>query len=217
MPETSSPAAQPGVDCWRDGEFLVLRRGAAFPGHCCAKCGNPASPPERPYRLAWIPIRVNTISISAWFLYFAISLAILHTLTSLSPGNSVGLSLISAGLVYVFTMMFMLKSRIRVPVHVSLCARHQRRWKIFNPQLVFFVSYFISYFSYLWLRDGSKADSLKFWVEFIILWLVLYGALFYLLTRPFPRFSAKKIDGEYIWIKGCGEAFLASLPEISRK
>jgi len=216
MSETSSPAAQPGVDCWRDGEFLVLRRGAAFPGHCCAKCGDPVSPVARPYRLSWSPVPVNAIIISAWVLPLAISFAVLRALTSLSVSDSFLLSSLLSILAFAFTMAFVRKLIIRAPVHISLCTRHKRRWEIFNPQWVNMVTFMIFYFSFLWLNGGNKIDSLKFWVLFISLF-VPYVVLQLLLTLPFPKFSAKKIDGEYVWIKGCGEAFLASLPEISRK
>jgi len=88
MPETPRPAAppqaqapnaaQPEGDYWRDGEFLVLRRGADFPGHGCAKCGSPASPPARRYLLAWLPVPAKAINISAMFLMLSILIVVAY-------------------------------------------------------------------------------------------------------------------------------------------
>jgi len=119
-------------------------------------------------------------------------------------------------LVFIVAGFFMRNIVIRIPVNIPLCARHQRRWTRFTPQRMFVFAFMIPYFLFLWPGVYEKTSSWQYSLSFI-LFLASYAALMFLATRPFPRFSIKKIDEEYVWIKGCGEAFLACLPEIARE
>jgi len=201
MSETSSPAAQPGVDCWRDGEFLVLRRGAVFSGHCCAECGDPISFPTRQRLVTASPSWFFVIFISV----FLFSSAILFTqIVILWPDAF-----------FYVALLYMLELAILAiinsfTVHFSLCARHlwlrRINFFVFILFLIAMTSHMLSALFLSWFSPMLNAILLAIWVMFREV-----------IRHRYSEFSIKKIDGEYVWVKGCGEAFLASLPEISRK
>ncbi|MCL2830984.1 MAG: hypothetical protein FWD77_09680 [Betaproteobacteria bacterium] len=219
MPEAFNPytpptadilrTAQPGADCWRDGKTLMLRQDAAFPDRC-AQCGAPASPPARPYRLRWFPRWISIAGILLCLLWFAAMLipALWWDMRRSSLFLSLSQALVLASLAWAGAGIIF---RRRFTVLVPFCARHQRRWRIYHGCAAVLAAALILMIGILLVGRSLWNFS---WV-LPALWIILIALVF--LTRLRPVFSARKADREYLWIKGCGKDFLASLPEAERE
>jgi len=212
-PETEAlPAVPADVNCWRDGNILVLRRSAllfefVLPGQCCAKCGKPASLPAQDRLLGWSSRKgyIETIlTLSVFFL----SYAILHALTALSWEWLLGLASLLAFLTaMVIGFIFDSKTKhMSFTVYIPLCARHQR-----FSQMWLILFWFVISIIFLILTWMEPSPTLRFALQVMFLSLLILMAL---LTK---RFIIKNVDQEYVYIKGCGEKFLASLPEFRQK
>ena len=205
QPTKTENLARPGVNCWRDGSLLVLRRNTAFPGHCCAKCGEPAADPAQSYDLSWNP---------RWFdaLWLAILLLSLAAIFLISPDL-----LLKGGVIFLVVMgtlaAWLLIGGIvwrSFRLSVPLCASHQWR-ESSTEKMVRIVGLFLllGLMIVSWYHRSFSFLLGVCWV----LWL-----LFAISPRSKrEKFSAEKMDKECVYIKGCGEAFLASLPEFGRE
>jgi len=243
-PRTSPAAeesliAQPGVNCWRNEQFLVLQREAVFsgghwrphpwknlkdmmgergkdvvfPAQCCAKCKDSASSSVQPYRLVGWSSRVDSIKALSMLLVFGIVsfISFLPAVKSLLPGKSLAVfAPLLVFLVWRFIGMFCDRN---FTVHLPLCARHQRHRRIFRrSSIVLGVAFFAVCGSVFFVQDDS-------WVVLIILLSFFCIPLVLILLGWFlnPWVSVAKIDKEHIYIKGCNEAFLTSFPDVTQK
>ncbi|MCL2872564.1 MAG: hypothetical protein FWF41_06270 [Betaproteobacteria bacterium] len=177
----------------------MLRRNTAFPTHCCAKCGELATDPVRRYYLSWNPRWFDLL----WLIVFLLSLVLLFLI---SPDL-----LIKSGALFVVLMVTLgvwavIKQIVWRPltIFVPLCVNHQ--WRntskmaaIVGGVLFIGLSFVGQYYSYKLLVFFS--------------WLFL-GFLIWRSSSQRANFSAEKMNKEYVYIKGCGEKFLASLPEF---
>ncbi|MCL2872570.1 MAG: hypothetical protein FWF41_06300 [Betaproteobacteria bacterium] len=197
--------AQPGVTCWREKEFLVMRQDVAFPKHCCPKCGKPVSSPPRSYNLYWHPRRwIGVIGKGMLFLSFAPTLLML-LFWKWPPPSFLLFSTMAVTVAFIFAQFATNKFFAHCfKTRILFCAYHQRLRQIYA----------------LLLRGLPFLLLTLMWIIFVFLsglsWgipvLLGIGWVFAFLPDFFPAFSIKKIDKDFVWIKGGGEAFLASLP-----
>jgi len=227
--------AQPGVNCWRDGAFLALQRDAVFPkrflranpwaptidisgkrgreiifpAHGCAKCGDSTNLSAQSYPLSGRPSWVESIMPVSMVLAcgFFLIMSVLPSVKTLLPWKF--LALFIPLLLNFFWILIRLSSDRGFSAQISLCASHQkRRW--ISPFFTLEVTFFVIFVS--WLMSPSSFFLVLFFAFLGIGFVLALVSLFL-----YPWISVAKLDEDYIYIKGCDEAFLASLPELVRK
>jgi len=221
MSEITNPETSPEDDAvhntptktggWRDGELLVLRRNAPFPGRCCAKCGKPAVPPARKYPLIWRPSGfLNELSKTGAIGSFVLIFLLVMGLVSLTvpPISSLLVILLMVCAIMVAMMRSRRKDAEQFSAEFSFCTRHQRLWKLgtHGVTLLLLIGLVL-----MLVGKQSWPDPLR---QLIPLFFVL---MLLLPTYLRPSFSAEKIDRKYVYIKGCAEAFLAAFPEFEQE
>lgn len=91
-------------------------------------------------------------------------------------------------------------------LHIGLCERHRtaRKWNILGSWLAVIVG---------GIMLGLAASYDSSWTALAGVVVLLGGAVYGLAKAPV--ISAAKIDGDFVWVKGAGPSFLATLPEWS--
>ena len=183
---------KPDVHCWREGNLLKLRQGTAFPDHGCAKCGKPASSPAQKEILQWRPRWLNILGVSVVALLFASSFL------AREDGDFSGLSFL--WIFFAAILIAILFTR-NAAVQLSLCVYHKRREQAYQ-----WISGALSFAVICFAFFANHSLS---WSRPVLWGIVTIAVLFMFLLSTF---SITKIDKDFVWIKGCGEAFLAPLP-----
>jgi hypothetical protein len=159
----------PGIQMWRAGKFLVLRKETALPSRC-VKCGAPQHGSRIKRRLFWH---------TPWIY-----------------------GLLPALLVYAIVATVVGKRAI---VDVPLCRKHRGlRWRdLLVTWLLIFLC--LAAFSYAVVGENG-------WYALVGIVLIfaaaIYGALRTTIVTP------RRIDDQFVWLKGVAPEYLAPLPEF---
>lgn len=174
---------------WRDGRTLVMRNGAAFPMRC-VKCNAPSAGAPYPRELAWRNPVWN------WTMLLIV-LVPLSPLFGMAPLLAVALGELL---------------RKKAEVHLRLCERHGRRLRL--AQALFTGGAALLLPAYAYAFASLLPAPLP--------WVMPPGAVMAVFASTLPwgiavglmrrTVTAGRISETEIRIKGCGKAFLASLP-----
>ncbi|MBL8386450.1 MAG: hypothetical protein JNM90_25420 [Burkholderiales bacterium] len=199
LPPPANPYAAPAADLeaagddaggmWRDGKDLVMAREARLPGRC-VRC-NGAARARHAVTLSWLP--------PAWY---AAYLPVL--LVAVEPGAIIAL---------VVAPMVLALARRRAQVELALCARHHRRVELAARLHRWGLALLVPLFVYAFASIGEGIPHAwrlaPPWAMASFALAIPWGIAIGLLRR---LASARRIDAAALRIRGCGEAFLASLP-----
>lgn len=162
------------IDCWREGNVLVLKRNCALPDRC-VKCNAPAHEPTKARWVYWHHWAVFLLVPLNMILYLVVALIV----------------------------------RKKAKVSAGLCAQHKRRRRIGIA-----VAWGGVLAAILLPIIGATAAPLDFKGPVLVsMGILLLVVMLVIGVRMSRIFFPKKIDRDYLWLKGCGTAFLDSLPE----
>jgi len=163
----------PGLQMWRSGEFLVLRKDTALPPRC-VKCNAPQHGNRIKRKLFWHPPWIYLLILPGLLIY-----AIVATIIGK-----------------------------RALVEVPLCVEHRRirmRDLLVTWLLIVFClgafGYAIVASSGWWALVGLS----------LLFAAAIYGGLRTTIVGP------KRIDDQFVWLKGVGPEFLAPFPEFPHR
>lgn len=189
--------AKSNYDCWREGNLFVLRSGGLCPLRC-VKCNAPITQRWHETTYYWRhPV---------WYL-----ILLTHVLSyglPAPPGVPIGWLIIGSMLVLLVAELVL---RRKISFAVSLCATHERKMWLTNLGLL--ACLFLGLGLMLWASMLSVDIPSVRYFGGALMGLAIVGSLSHApilkLTNPW-----KKVDKELVYFKGCGMAFLASLPTV---
>lgn len=179
-----------GSAAWQEGNTLVVLKGT-YVCDRCVKCGQPAAGGPIKRTLYWHP----------WGYYLIIL---------------IGLPLYALGvLLYVLVALMV---REKGTVFVGLCAAHRKRrligllsaWTLALGGIALMCSGAINPPR---STGGSSSSTVQMWFVLGGMTMLLGGIV---VGFALPIVRARKIDQHYIWLRGAGREFLATLPGIVR-
>ncbi|MCL2830983.1 MAG: hypothetical protein FWD77_09675 [Betaproteobacteria bacterium] len=160
--------------------------------------------PARRYFLNWYPTWIFIIWISVFFLSFAI----LSALTSLHLEGALFLGLLCS--IFALAVSGVIFGNAFM-TDISFCVDHQWRWWMVPSNLAIMALTIM-----VLIVVFGLVSSGYFWHVYPY-WLGMPAILVASARSLLPGFSVTKTNEKYVYIKGCGEAFLASLPQIGRE
>jgi hypothetical protein len=184
-----APLRDAARDLWRDGRLVVTAPDAQFPGRCF-RCNAPATGDVHTVKLSWIhPLWLALPS--------GVLLIPLHPLFGLFPFVAV---------------LVLLLARRRTEIGLRLCDRHWKRLRMAGAlqrggPLILGPLFLYAFASML---DAPVPWRMSYGEAMLVFGSALPWSVAVALMRR--TVSARHISGTAVRLRGCGAAFLASLP-----